>query len=291
MYQRCPTITLLLLTVVTRSGLAQGKLEWKFKPGDKFSAKMATSYKGKVVLHGETHEQEAENNTVLAFTVLKRNGDSFVLQAQVQSVKVTSSGGSTGFPQIPLAGKWRRATFRITLALDGEITRFGGYEAALKQIAGNSETVIKRMRSLFPEDYFKQLAGAVFTPLPKGEIKKDGAWELPVKVYLPPWGRFEGTARFADQGKAKEGERIHMTAGLKYVAPPANAIDAPFKILSGELKAEPARGTFLFDPVAGRLIRSETKVQFKGALVFGSEDQKIPIRLEQEKTVVIRLQN
>src|SRR5689334_1777505 len=62
---RCATIALLLLAVVACPGAGQVKLEWKFKEGDKFSARIVTSCKGKVVLGGETRDQEAENNTVL----------------------------------------------------------------------------------------------------------------------------------------------------------------------------------------------------------------------------------
>src|SRR5260370_14259401 len=193
---RCAGIALLLLAVAARPGAGQVKLEWKFQEGDKFSARIVTSCKGKVVLGGETHDQEAENNTVLGFTVLKKTGDSFILEEKIQSVKVTANGGSTGFPHIPLESKWRGARFTITLASHGDILRFEGYETALKHIAGDNDTVIKRMRTLFPEDSLKQMTAAVFAVLPKKEVKKGDAWEHPVKVYLPPSGTLEARTRF-----------------------------------------------------------------------------------------------
>jgi hypothetical protein len=288
---RAWAISLLLLSVSAGSGAAQVKLEWKFKEGDKFTAKVVTSYKGKVILNGDTQDQEAENTTVFTFTVLKKTKDAFVLAEKIRSVKITSSGGTTGFPQIPLARKWQGARFTITLAPRGEITKFEGYAAALKQVANNNENVIRHLRSLFPEDALKQAAAAVFVALPNKETKKGDAWERPAKCYLPPWGTLEAANRYLDDGKVKQGERITMTAAMKYVAPAGSGAELPFKVVSGQLKAEPAKGTIVFDPAAGRLVRSETKLQFKGGLVFTTEGKNTAIHLEQEQTVVIRLQN
>jgi len=284
-------IALLFWLGLVVPGAGQEQLTWKFKEGDKFSAKIVTSSKGKVILNGDTHDQEAENTTVLAFRVLKNTADGFVLEEKIASVKGTVSGGSTGFPQIPLAPKWRGARFQITVTAQGHVTKFEGYTAALKQAAGDNEVATMRMGSLFPEDYFKQMAGAIFVPLPKGPAKKGDAWKHPAKVYQVPWGLFEAANRYVDDGKSKEGHRITLTAAMKYVAPPGDAADPPLKVMSGQLKAQPLQGTILFDPAAGRLLRRETKVQFKGTLVFTSEDRKNTILLEREQTVAIRLQN
>jgi hypothetical protein len=282
------SLALLLSSWLACPVAAQVKLVWQFKEGEKFVAECVTSFKATVVLKGAQSDQEAVNRTVLGFTVLKKKQDGYLLEEKIQSVKVTTNGGSTGFPQIPLASKWQGACFQISLTPQGEITGFKGYDAALKQVAGNNENVIGRMRSLFPKEALRQAAEAVFAILPGREVKKGDSWKHSVRVSLAPWGTLEGGGRFVYEGKKKEGEQITLTATAKYVLPDEKTAPLPFKVVGGNLQPEPIQGTILFNAATGRLVRADMKVQFKGSLIFATGESKTTIRLEQEQTWVIR---
>jgi hypothetical protein len=279
---------LLILGIPAAPAGDQVKLEWKLQEGHHFYAECVTSFKGTVLFQGDKQEQEATERTVLGFTVLKRMEGAFVVEEKIASVRVTSAGGTTGFPAIPLASKWQGAVFRITLAPDGEVRKFEGYEAALRKVVGGNDNVQKMMRALLPRDAFRLSAEMVFGGLPHGLVRKGDRWKRPLAVELGPWGRLQADADFSYEGSVKEGQRIKLSSAVQYASPRGIA-GLPFEIVGGSLKAEPATGTILFNAMTGRLLRAKRKIQFKGGLVFTTGKKKDAIRLEQERTITIRL--
>jgi hypothetical protein len=310
---------LLVLGGLPLAAAAQVKPEWNFKKGDTFYVECLTTRKGSVTGSGKPLEQQAEQTLVARFTVVQAGDGQFVLEEKIESLTETARGevvspyaaavsmGLVGYEKRATQGKEKEkvpgALFRITLRPDGEITKFEGAEGAVNKVVAavrdltsrdgrtppQVEDLLKAVRTLVRPETLRTFAEDVFSILPNKEVKQGAGWERPMKVSLGPLGSVEGRKSYRYEGKDREGLRIGVEATLAYVLPRKETSAFPVQVRAGRLKADPARGTILFDAGAGRLVRSRIKIHFKGALTFQVGEKQRRVQLEQEQTVTIRV--
>ncbi len=288
---------LLVLAGTALPAPAQTRLEWNFKEGDQFFAEVVTTLKGVVVLKGERLEQDALTTMVLGFKVLKKTGDAYEMEEFIEGVMVRKTGPTTMLlaellerlngtkPNQPRL----RPRFTFTLAPTGAVTNFKGYAEALKVIAGQNAGVLPMLRAVFPKSSLQQSAESVFVVLPAHVIQPGETWGRSMKVVLGPLGSLDVDSRYKYEGPGKEGAQIAQTATLAYVPPTGDSSPFPFKITGGSLKADKATGIVVFNATAGRLVRSELKLHFKGSLTLEAGKRKDTLQVEEDRTVSIRI--
>jgi hypothetical protein len=282
---------LLVLGCVVPYAPGQVRLTWKLAEGDTFFVETVSSRKGVVTLKGEKREQSAVKTSLMRFKVLEKGPKGFVLEEQIIAMRVKMTGGALGDPLVKVSRGLKGVKFKLTVGLHGEISRFEGYDAAMKKIAANNPAILKMLRSLVPEEAFKEAARDIFIPLPQKAVAKGTSWKTRARVPLGPLGFFEADKKFVYRGPAKDkkGDRIKVEAALKYEPARAKEEGLPFKISGGTIKATKAEGTILFNAAAGRLVSSELKLHYKGALTIEAGENKATLKVEQDETVTIRV--
>src|SRR5262249_48342005 len=150
------------------------------------------------------------------------------------------------------------AVFKITLSPKMEITKFEGFDALVKKIAARDEDAATVFKGWIKEDAVKRPLETWFRSLPNKPVAKGDTWETKLSVAFGPLGTLatENTYTFQGTEKADGKELAKITVATKATyAPPEGDTGLPFKITKGDLKAEGGKGTLLFDPEAGRLVR------------------------------------
>jgi hypothetical protein len=143
------------------------------------------------------------------------------------------------------------------------------------------------MRLLRADESFKEGVNLTFALVPGKAVAKGDKWTRPAKMPLSVFGGLEGETEFTYLGPSKEGEQVSFTTRWTHI-PPKGVEDFLLKVSKGDIKAEPTKGTLLFDPTTGRLVRLEQTVWLKGDFIvatFGT------LHAEQVSAMTIRVMN
>jgi hypothetical protein len=278
----------LVLGGTAAPAFGQVKLAWRFKEGDSFYAETVTGLRLTVEREGKQTVSTLDGTTVSRFTVLKREGDGAVLQQRIESSRMTSSGDFPGGGE-KLAGRLKGAAFTIHVDGAGRITRFDGYDALVKKLSADNTDVARSVRQVLSEDTVKRTAEEVLVVLPPGPVNKGDKWTQQLTLPLGPLGGFKVENVYTYQKKAREGVQIGVASALTYVPPRAGEENALFKVVRGDLKAEEAGGTVLFDPAAGRLVRHDIKVRLKGPVRVELMGNAVTMNLDQLQVTRVRV--
>jgi hypothetical protein len=299
MLQRCWIAAVLFLVVAGSRVHGQTQLEWKFKEGDKFYLETVSSFKQGMKSLGKELRQDFEMTFLFSVIVEKTNPDrSAVLEEKLEGIFVRAT--TTPAAAIPAEDKFnqqlRGVTFRLTVTLKGEVTRFEGYEDLVKRIAGEDAEARKTVQAVLSEDYMKRSATEVLGVLPPGPVKKDETWGGDKKYEIPlgPLGGFSVTRRFTSEGKSdQEGkvlEKITFSGSATYNAPKqSEGGPFPFKVTKGDLKMDDLKGTIWFDAAAGRLAQMEATMHLKGTMKVLVSGNEVETELDQERSTKTRL--
>jgi hypothetical protein len=278
---------------------AEVTLEWKFKEGDKFYLQTDSNLAQTITSAGTEVKQQIDQSMVSSFTVKKKNADgSLVLEQKIENVTVKTSGPGTMETKPPEGLKG--AVFTITVNPKWKITKFEGYDALVKKLSGEDPAVDRLIRAFLPEEILKASAEEAFGFLPDKRVKKGDSWERELVYPLGPLGTLTATNKYTDEDKNKEKvagkdvERITAAMTIKYQKPelkkPEEAAGAlGLQILEGDLKAKDAKQTIYFDPAAGRLVKSETKLRVEGMLTYSAVGKKTEMEIKQEQTITAQV--
>src|SRR5262249_10033266 len=103
---------MLVLGAPAVPAFGQGKLEWKFKEGDKFYLEERSNLKQTMKFMGSDLKQELDHTRLTSFTVLKKTDEGLVLEQKIESVKITRASGSAK-PEGNLLKELEGATFKV----------------------------------------------------------------------------------------------------------------------------------------------------------------------------------
>lgn len=267
---------------------AQTKIEWNFKQGDTFYLQSVTQTKQEMKALGKEMKLDMEQDFLLGFKVEKKEADgTVILKETVEDLVIKSPTGSSQADE-----KLKNAVFTITLNPRMEITKFEGYDAFIKRLAGANAEDEKRIRSIITEETMKQsvkLAITVFLPL---EPKKPAdVWDKTTEVPLGPLGVMESKNSYKYDGKGKLGDReydkISFISSIKYRLPKEDTANAPYQVVKAELKAEDAKkegpkGVIYFDTAEGHLVEMQTTLPLRGTMTLSSLGQQVDAEIKEQ---------
>jgi hypothetical protein len=271
----------------------QAPLAWKFKKDDVIRLEVVSTFKQSMKWQENKVPKEAKQNIeytqMLAFKVLDVKEDgSVVLEQKLESIKFKNEGGSV-MPDDKIQG----ATLKITLGPKRTVDKLEGLDELIAKLAGEDAKVRDTLKRTLTEEWFKKTAREVFAFLPEKEEKK---WTRKVPVPLGPLGNLAITNNYKDDGTEKVGDKsaakITFTSTVTYTKPTAkDAAGASIQIVEGDLKAESAKGTILFDAAAGRLVSSNWAMKLAGSMTVSIGGSKLPTVVEQEETIKMTLKD
>jgi hypothetical protein len=275
-------LVLLVLGGVAPPAQGQVKLAWKFddkKPFyvlNKMTLKMAVDVQSMAMKHEQT------TTTLASFQVKEKQGDNTVLEQKIEFIQIKSPSGGLGTSVDKLTEQLQGLTFTITLDPKGHVVKFAGYEALLAKLTANDAA--KLIRQTLTEEALKRGAEETFGFLPEGALEKGKKWHRDATAPMGALGTFKTKTTYSYLGKTSEGEEIGVEASLTYTPPKGEAgADLPFKILKGDLRAESAKGTIIFNASAGRLVRYNLNLLLKGSLTLEVTGNPVPLEVTQEQ--------
>jgi hypothetical protein len=289
MARRCFSAVVLVLVGLALPARAQAPFDWKLKKGDRFYLRNVTSTKQTLKALGKEVAQNSEQTIVLGFTVEDQTPEGLVLKETVEEVTVKPEKGEAVSDD-----KITGATFLITLSPKGEILKFDGYEKFLDKLSGDDVTVRQALQAMLSEDALKKSVREAMAFLPDRPIKDGETWERSVESPLGALGTLRETRTYKLDGKddvgGKKVDKITFTSALDFKAgKPVQTL--PYHVVSGEVKAEEAKGTVHFDGAAGRLVQIESHMKLRGRMVLSSSGANVDAEIQQEQTSKVALLN
>jgi hypothetical protein len=263
------------------------KLALKFKEGDTFYVETTNITKQTMDFAGMKQDSDSESTTVTRFKVLKVDKDATVIEQKIESIKNKNSGGLPGADKIMESMKGQ--VFKLTLNDKGDVTKLEGYEEFMKKLGSDNDVTAKLLKSFMSEETLRVSAEESFAFLPDKPVNKGDTWKRTQSVPLGPLGGLKGETTYTFKGTGKDGEEISYDQTLAYSPPKEDDSGLPFKISKGEMKAEKATGTMVFDASKGRLVRGESTMKLKGSLTFEVAGTATTLNLEMQQTSKTRV--
>lgn len=162
----------------------------------------------------------------------------------------------------------RSARLSFDIKPDGQVARVDGADALLDDIDEAAPELLPVFEPCLNADAQKHLAEGLFSVLPEQTLKPGESWVRQKR--LPPMlgGRLAGEHRYTFEGRDGRLVRIQVRAELVFQPDqPTDSAKAPMTILKGRVT-----GTIWFDPVQGRIARSETERHIDGKAALPGED-------------------
>jgi hypothetical protein len=263
-------------------------LKFKFKEGEKFWVEDVVTSEQTISLLGQPIKSKQKTNTLTSYTVKTVTADKVELTMKIEDVAVQSEGGLGG--QLDkVMEKTKGFTFDITLTPEGKVMKFGGLNAAAKQLAGGEDDAAKVIKELLNEDMFVKTIEQAFGFLPPKAVKKGDTWTREGKYPLGPLGAFKTTSTYTYNGRAGEGEDISVKQVMQYVVPQGGGLAGLFKVVKGDLKADKATGSYVFNAETGRLVSASETLRIGGTLTVEAGGQEVQLEMTTENTGTSRV--
>jgi hypothetical protein len=279
----------LILGGLAVPAFGQVKLEWKLKEGDTFYLENVVESRQTIKESDKTVKQDLNSTTVTRFTVKKKTEEGrWVLEQKIESVKIKSAGGF-GAGVDKFADQMKGAVLTLTLDKDGTVYKLEGYDDLVKKVARDDEDAAEMFRLAVSEETYKTAAGLIFGFLPDRPVDKGKTWNKKLTIPLGPLGSLKTDNTYTLKDTTTEGAQIGYTARVDYSIPDKKSDKVPFKIVKGDLSADEAKGTMVFDPEKGRLVRSEETLVLKGKLTLDVSGTEFDVTVEQNTKSKSRL--
>ena len=280
----------MLFLVIPLPAAAQVKLAWKFKQGERFFVEDVVNVRQTIKIANSENRQDLDQTKISRFTVLKANPDgSVLLEQKIEAVKVKVSGEGPD-ADTKILQQFVGASFLIGIDAKRAVTRFDGYEQLIKKIVKDNPVNAKLVRALMTEESLKAGIQDLLAVAPNQEVMPGKSWTGKTTLPLGPLGTLVlvNAYKLESINKASKEAKITMTAKASYTPPGPNQ-DLSLKVTGGDIRLEKVAGTFFFDAVRGRLLRSETRHTLEGTLKVVIRDAPIEMELHQEQSLKRRL--
>jgi hypothetical protein len=282
MARRGVLAVLLLAAGLVLPARAQAPLEWKLKKGDRFYVRNFTETKQTLKAVGKEVPQSFKQTVVLGFTVEDQTPKGVVLKETVEWVEIKPENGDP-VSEDRIVG----ASFTILLSPKWEVIEFEGYAQLLDKLAGDDVAARQALQATVSEDALKKSVRELMAFLPDRPVKEGGdPWARTVEQPFGALGTLLETRTYKLEGKGdlggKKVDRITFTSAVEYKAgKPDKAL--AYHVISGEMKADEAKGTVHFDPDAGRVVQIESRMKLRGRMVLSIAGSNVDAVVEQEQ--------
>jgi hypothetical protein len=282
---------LLILAGSALPARAHVELKWKFTEGSKFYLESKTNMKQKIEVQGmAAQNQDMVNTTLASYEILKANAEGTVLQQKIESMKIEMKGGLEAAADVisKMTKQMEGATFKVTLSPAGKITQFEGFEDFMKRLEQANPQAAPMLKSFMSKETMSKGSEEAFGFLPAKPVKPGDTWKKGSTLSLGPLGSFKVESNYIYKGKVDNGEAIDVDASMSFT-PPAPDANAPFQITKTGFKAESAKGTIIFDPKTGRLVKQDMKIHMKGPMTIKAGGMEITMDMDQDQSTTVRL--
>jgi formylglycine-generating enzyme required for sulfatase activity len=256
---------------------AEAPLAWRFKDKDRFWVEAKGHRVSKTRQNGQSSESAGTCADLCRVTVLEaRPEGGAVLELTVERVEQTV----TGMQRDLLTQMLQGASVRVTLAADGKVTALEGLGPLVTMVAGKEEGPARQQVQATVEQRLRSLLGNIFYPLPNKAVREGDTWQA--RDEGPVFGgRHVQTKTFTARGNTTAAGRPVRKIGIRAASQfvPADQ-PGPVQDTRVEFRHADHRGTLLYDPQAGRLLRGWFTGRVKVAVssqVFGK-----PVEGEEE---------
>jgi len=280
---------IVLVAVAAAPTLALGQettLKWKFKQGEKFYVEDVVEMKNTIVVLGQNQNIQEKTTTVTSYEVVKITTDAVELKMKIEHVDARSDAGISQFSKI--MEKTKGAVFGVTVTPASKVTKFEGFKEFAGKLGGDDPDVTKLLKELITEEMFVQSIEQAFAFVPNKTVKKDDTWTRDSKIPFGGMGEFKAQSTYTYNGKADGGDAVGVKQMLTYMPPKAGTeILGLFKLVKGNMKADNAKGTYIFDAEKGRLVSATSSMTIRGTLTLdlnGQMEITIDLRVEQSGT-------
>jgi hypothetical protein len=282
----------LVVLLGARPGLAQVKLEWRFKEGETFFAERVYTQKQSVEINGKAFKEVRSKTWLSAITVKEKTKAGALLEYKVESASFQSDGARRGVsPLIPSEDLWaakiKGCTFKITVTPRGKVAKFEGYEAFVQKLADKNDDSEKALRALITEEGLREDAEEIFSILPEKIVRKGDKWKRESSEPMPPFGSFKSTYEYVLESETGPEVAIGLAMKMIYRSPSSEA--ELFKVVKGSLKGDDGKGTLVFDNEAGRLVNSHKSVLVRGELLLESMGRQTKIEFTSDNELRVRV--
>ena len=279
-------VALVVLSAAAPAYGQEAKLQWKFKEGDKFWLEEVAVSKQAVSVLGLAQKIDQKTTTISNFTFDKVTADSVSLTMKIENVEVNTEGGFGGqFDKI--MERTKGAVLNITMTPDGKVTKVDGFQALEKQLFGADDETAKLLKGLLKEEMFTKSVDQVFGFVPNKNVNKGETWTRESAV-PGPLGNFKSVSTYTYNGKGTGGEEIAVMQSMEYTVPKGDFAGA-FKVVRGDLKAENAKGSIIFDAEKGKLVSATFSVLTRGNLTVDVAGQELPLEMSVDTSTTTRV--
>jgi hypothetical protein len=276
---------LLLLVGLAVPAQAQVALEWKLRKGDRFYLRNITTTRQTLKALGKDIPQNFEQTIVLGFTVEDQTREGLLLRETVEELTTKPDKGEPVSADAIIG-----ASFSILLSPKGEVLKFEGYDKLLDKLAGDDVAARQALQATSSEDVLKKSVRELIAFLPDRPIKEGETWERTVESPLGALGTLRETRTYKLQGQeelaGKKLDKITFTSTVDYKAGKPDKSLA-YHVISGEIKADDAKGTIYFDRAAGRVVQMDSQMKLRGRMVLSVSGNNVDAVVEQEQTTKV----
>ena len=264
------------------------QLKWKFKQGDKFYVEDVTVMKQSVAVLNQVIKEEQKTTTVTSYQIEKVGTEGITVKMKIEGMDVKSDSPIGLYAKI--MEKTKGASFTFTLTPEGKVTKLEGFDEFLKKLDTGDEDTNKMLKLFITEDMYMQSIEQAFGFVPNKAVKKGDSWTRENKIPFSGMGEFKSSTIFTYNGKGEGGEQITLKQELAYVPPKKGAdFGGLFKVLKGDLKAENAKGTYVFDAEKGRLVSANNSMVIRGTLTLDLNGMEVTVDIRAEQTGTSRV--
>jgi hypothetical protein len=285
MARRGVVAVVILVAGLATAARAQAPLEWKLKKGDVFYLRNVTTTKQTLKALDKEVPQNSELTVVLGFAVADQTPEGFLLKETVEEVTIKPEKGEP-VSDDKIAG----ATFAILLSPKWEVLKFEGYDKLIDKLSGDDVAVRQALQATLSEDALKKSVREAMAFLPDRPVKEGDTWERTVEQPFGVLGTLRETRTYKLEGKEDQGgkkvDKITFTSAVDYKpGKPDKAL--AYHVISGEMKADEAKGTVHFDAAAGRVVQIESHMKLRGRMVLSISGSNVDAVVEQEQTTKV----
>jgi hypothetical protein len=285
MARRGVQAVLFLAFGLTAGARAQAPLEWKLKKGDVFYLRNVTTTKQTLKALGKEVPHNSELTVVLGFAVTDQTPEGFLLRETVEGVTIKPEKGEA-VSDDKIAG----ATFGILLSPKWEVLKFEGYDKLIDKLSGDDVAVRQALQATLSEDALKKSVRELMAFLPDRPVKAGDTWERSVEQPFGALGTLRETRAYKLDGEedlgGKKVDKITFTSAIDYKPDKPDKALA-YHVISGEMKADEAKGTVHFDAAAGRVVQMESHMKLRGRMVLSVSGSNVDAVVEQEQTTKV----
>jgi hypothetical protein len=266
--------SLVLCLLIVPAARGQTHVVWKFTRGQIFECERRTTQKQTVGVKDKEFKQERQSTWHIRMEVEEADAKGCRIRAVLSKVEQQLAGAAVHELIDPkLAEKMQGSVFTLHVTPQGRLLEFKGYEDFLKKLGGDDKARFKALRITFAEDTLREAFTDLFGPLPEKKVARGDAWERTYVEPIPHFGALRSTVRYVHEGTTLGNDLIAYSLQTVYELPKDDMM-VLFRIVKGKIDSEKAKGVFLFDTEAGRLVEHERTMFLRGTLTIVSMDRQ-----------------